>query len=107
MNGDILSDVLATEREIGAKLDAERQAAQHWLECTREEIEQAKRSELAALKASALRDEAAAGKAAQDKATAILQQARAAAERIRRLEDARLVPIVRQRVLVVAPGNAK
>jgi hypothetical protein len=106
-NEDVLSEVLGVEREIRAKLDAERQAAQQWLERTRGEIEQAKLSELTALKASAAREEEAAKVAAHDKAAAILQQAGTDAERIRRLEDARLIPIVRQHVLRIARGGAE
>ena len=107
VNGDVLSEVLAVEREIGAKLDAERQAARQWLERTRGEIEQAKLSELTALKASAAREEEAAKMAAHDKAAAILQQAGTEAEQIRRLEDARLIPTVRQHVLLIARGRAE
>lgn len=107
VNGDVLSEVFAVEREIGAKLDAERQAAQQWLERTRSEIEQAKLSELAAIKASAAREEEAAKMAAHDKAAAILQQAGTEAERIRRFEDARLIPIVREHVLLIARGCAE
>lgn len=107
VNGGVLSEVLAVEREIGAKLDAERQAARQWLERTRDEIEQAKLSELTALKVSGAREEEAAKMAAHDKAAAILQRAGAGAERIRRLEDARLIPIVRQRVLLIARGRAE
>jgi Skp family chaperone for outer membrane proteins len=107
VNGDILTEVLAVEREISAKLDAERQAARQWLEHTRGEIEQAKLSDLTALKTSAAREEEAAKMAAHDKAAAILQQAGAEAERIRRLEDARLISIVRQHVLLIAGGRAE
>jgi Skp family chaperone for outer membrane proteins len=107
VNGDVLSEVLAVEREIDAKLDAERQAARQWLERTRSEIEQAKMSELTALKASATREQEAAKMAAHNKAAAILQQAGTEAERIRRLEDARLIPIVRQHVLLIARGRAE
>jgi len=107
VNGDVLSEVLAVEGEIGTKLDAERKAAQQWLERTRGEIEQTKLSELAALKASAASEEEAAKRAAHDKADAILQQAGAEAERIRRLEDARLIPIVRQQVVLMAGGHAE
>lgn len=103
---DVLSEILAVEREIGIKLDAERQAAQQWLERTRGEIEQAKLSALAALRASAASEEEAAKRAGHDKAAAILQQAGAEAERIRGLEDARLIPIVRQHVLLIAGGRA-
>jgi len=103
---DILSEVLAVEREIGVKLDADRQAAREWLDRTRSEIEQAKLSEITALKASVAREEEAAKTAAHDKAAAILQQARTEAERIRRLEDALLIPIVRQHVLGIAQGRA-
>jgi hypothetical protein len=103
---DVLSEILAVEREIGIKLDAERQAARQWLERTRGEIEQAKLSELAALRASAASEEEAAKRAAQNQAAAILQQAGAEAERIRGLEDARLIPIVRQHVLLIAGGRA-
>ena len=106
-NGDVLSEVLAVEREIGAKLDAERQAARQWLERTRGEIEQAKLSELTALKVSAVREEEAAKMAGHDEAASILQQAGTEAERIRRLEDARLIPIVRQHVLLIARGRAE
>jgi len=107
VKGDVLSEVLAVEREIGAKLDAERQAARQWLEHTRSEIEQEKVSELTALKASATREEEAAKMAAHDKAAAIVQQAGTEAERIRRFEDARLIPIVRQHVLLIARGRAE
>ena len=105
--GDVLSEVLAVEREIGVKLDAERQAAAQWLEQTRSEIEQTKLSELTALKASAAREEEAAKMAAHDKAAAILQQAGTEVGRIRRLEDARLIPIVRQHLLIIAGGRAE
>jgi len=106
-NGGVLSEVLAVEREIAAKLDAERQAARQWLERTRSEIEQAKLSELTALKASATREEEAAKMGAHEKAAAILQQAGTEAQRIHRLEDARLIPIVRQHVLIIARGRAE
>jgi len=107
VSGDVLSEVLAVEREIDAGLEAERQAARQWLERARGEIEQAKLSELAAIKASGAREEEAAKTAARDKAAAILQQAGAEAERIRRLEDAQLIPIVRQHVLLIARGRAE
>lgn len=106
-SGDVLSEILAVEREIRAKLEAERQAVRQWLERTGGEIEQAKVSELTALKASAVREEEAAKKAAHDKAAAILQQAGAEAERIPGLEDARLIPIVRQHVALIARGRAE
>lgn len=107
VNGDVLSEVLAVEREIDATLDAERQAARQWLDRTRSEIEQAKLSELKALKASAAGEEEAAKSAAHDKAATILQQAGAEAERIRRLEDGQLIPVVRQHVQVIARGRAE
>lgn len=107
VNGDVLSEVLAVERQISAKLDAERQAARQWLERTQGEIEQAKLSELTALKASAAREEEAAKMAAHDKAAAILEQAGTEAERIGRLEDSRLIPLVRQHVLLIAQGRAE
>jgi len=106
-NADVLSEVLAVEREIDARLDATRQAARQWIERTRGEIEQAKLSELTALKASAAREEEAAKMAAHDKAAAILEQARTDTERIRHIEDALLIPIVRQHVLVIAGGRAE
>lgn len=102
----VLSEILAVEREIGIKLDAERQTARQWLERTRGEIEQAKLFQLAALKASAANEEEAAKTAAHDKAAEILQQASAEAERLRGLADARLMPIVRQHVLLIAGGRA-
>ena len=107
VNGDVLSEILAVEREISAKLEAERQAERQWLEGRRGEIEQAKLSELTALKASAEREEEAAKMAAHDKAAAILEQARTDTERIRHIEDALLIPIVRQHVLVIAGGRAE
>lgn len=106
MNEDVLSEVLAVEREIGARLEAERKAARLWLERTRGELEQAKLSELTALRASAAREEEAAKTAAHDKAAAILQQEGAEAERVRRLEDEQLIPIVRQHVQLIARGHA-
>lgn len=107
VNGDVLSEILAVEREIRAKLDAERQSARQWLDRTRGEIEQAKLSELTALKASAAREQEAAKLAAHEKTAAILQQASTEAEKIRRLDDARLIPIVRQHVLLLDRGRAE
>ena len=107
VDGDLLPEILALEREIDAKLDAERQAARQWIERTRGEIEQAKLSELTALKASAAREEEAAKMAAHDKAAAILKQAGTEAEGMRDIEDTRLIPIVRQHVLLIAQGRAE
>jgi len=107
VNGDILSEILAVEREINAKLDAEHQAVRQWLERTRGEIEQTKLSELTALQASVAREEESAKIAAQDKAAAILQQARTSADRMHHLDDARLIPIVRQHVGIIVRGCAE
>ena len=105
VSGDILSEILAVEREISSKLDAERQAVRQWLEHARGEIEQAKLSELTALKASAASEEKTARVAAHDRTAAILQQAGTDAERMRCLEDAQLIPIIRQHVLRIAQGG--
>jgi thioesterase domain-containing protein len=96
---------MTIERQIAGKLAADRRDSAQWLERTRREIEQAKLAEIAALEASAARDEEAAAKAAQDKATAILRQAQATADRLTALTDAQLAPLVRQRIATIAPGG--
>ncbi len=103
---DTLQEVFGIEREIDVRLAAERQRVAQWLERSRQEIEQAKRSELATLTAQAAQDEATAQQAARDKAAAILRQATAAAERVRALDDARLQPVVRQHLAAILPGGA-
>ncbi len=104
-SADLLAEVMAIERQIAGKLAADRHESAQWLERTRREIEQAKLTEIAALEASAARDEEAAGKAAQEKAAAILQQAQATADRLTALSDAQLAPLVRQRIASIAPGG--
>jgi hypothetical protein len=103
---DTLQQVFGVEQEISRKLAAERQLVDQWLDRTRREIEQAKLSEIAALQARTAQDEEAAGKAASERAAELLQQASAAAERVRGLADSYLTPIVEQRLAGLVPGNA-
>jgi hypothetical protein len=106
-NEEILSEVLALERSIGTQLDEQRQAARQWIEQERTAIEQAKLAEFSALKETAARDQEAAKIAAQQKAAAILRAAAAEAERIARLEDAQLIPLVRQQLGLIAQRSAE
>ena len=104
---DTLQEVFGVEREISGKLAAERQQAEEWLERTRHEVEQATRSEIEALKERAAQAEEVATRAARDRSAEALSQARSAAERAGRLEDAQLVAIIRQRLVVILPEGAR
>lgn len=107
MQQDTLSEILEVEKEIKAMLDAERKRADQWLERMKLEIEQATQSELARLKDSVAQSEPVAKKAAEEKAAAIVQQARSRAEHIERIEEDRLTQIVRQSIAAIIPGATR
>ncbi len=104
---DTLQEVFGVEQEISGKLAAERAQANQWLDRTRHEIEQATQSELARLKASAAQDEEAAARTVRERTAATLAQARTAIARANTLEDAALMPVVRQRLAAILPGGGR
>lgn len=102
---DTLHEVFGVEREISGTLAAERQKVDEWLDRARREIEQWKTSEIAALKASAAREEDTARRAAREQGEATLARATSAADRVRGLADAELAPLVRRQLAALLPGG--
>lgn len=103
---DPLQDILALERDIAVRLDAERTKAAHWLEQATREIDEAAQADAARLKASAAAEEAAAQAAAVEQAAAIVQQAHALAARAEQPGEDRLAPIVWKHLVAIVPGTA-
>jgi hypothetical protein len=107
MEQSTLTEVLDVERQIKEQLVVERDKAQRWLEQANCESDAATQAELAQLAQSRAVGAQAAKQAAAVKAAAIVQQAQAAAERIERLDDRYLQPIVWQHLAEIIPRVAK
>jgi vacuolar-type H+-ATPase subunit H len=107
MEQSTLTEVLDVEGQIKEQLGFEREKAQRWLEQANREADAATQVELAQLAQSRAAGAQAAKQAAAVKAGAIVQQARAAAERIERLDDQYLQAIVWQHLADIIPGVAK
>ncbi len=107
MEQDTLKEILDAEQEISDMLHAEQEKADQWFAQAKREIEQTTRSELARLKESVAQSEPTARKAADDKAAAIVEQARSQAERIERIEENRLRQLVREAIAGIIPGATR
>jgi len=102
---DTLQEVFGVEREISATLAAERRKAGEWLERARSDIEQWRLSEIAALRASAAREQDAAQQAAREQAASTIARAESAAKCRRALTDAELAPLVQRQLAALLPGR--
>lgn len=103
MAQDTLNEILEVEKQIKEMLDAETEKARRWLEQAKRKIEQERQSEIAQRDESVAQRKAAAKKAAEDKAAAIVQRARSLADHIARLDDNRLQQFVWEHIADIAP----
>jgi hypothetical protein len=99
-----LAEILDVERGIGEMLEGERSKAAQWLLEKRREVDQAAQIEIERLKATSARDEIALRDRVEARATALVQQAAALADRIKGLDDERLTRIVWDHLQAIAPG---
>ena len=106
MEQSTLQEILAVEREIRERFDAEREKAGQWLEDARREIEAAHRSEMARLKEVAAQGDAATQQRARDKAGEILRQAQDAITAVNGLSDEVLRRRIAQCIAAINPGAA-
>ena len=106
MEQSTLAEILAVERDIRARLDAEHEQAKLWLENARREIEQEHRTQLAQIQSVAVARRDAALQAAHDRASADLLSAEAAAG-TGGLNDDALRPIVRRHLAFLLSEAAR
>ena len=106
MEQSTLAEILAVERDIRTRLDAERERANRWLENARHEIEQEHSTQLAQIRSAAAARRDAALRAAHDRASAELLSAEAAAGTVGLSDDA-LRPIVRRHLTFLLPEAAR
>jgi vacuolar-type H+-ATPase subunit H len=103
MEGDVLSEVIKVEKEIKARLKAEGDEAEEWLEQVKKETEK----EVAAARArfKALLEETVSGAKAdaRGRASRLLEEAALKAERMRALGDETLRAIVKRHIPGILP----
>ena len=107
MEQSTLAEILGVERDIRARLDAEREQASRWLEAARREIEQAHQARLAQLQADAKQRSDAALQAARERASRSVASARAAAANQAAVDDEQLRALVRRHLAVLVPEPAR
>lgn len=106
MEQSTLQEILAVEKEIRERFDAERERAGQWLEDARREIEAAHRAEMAHLKEAAAQEDGAAQQRAREKAGQILRQAQDAITAVNGLSDEALRRRIAQCIGAIDPGAA-
>ena len=98
-----LAEILDVERGIEEMLEGERSKAAQWLLQKRREFDQAAQIEIERVQATAAQDEIALRARFVARATALVQQAAALADRIKSLDDERLTRIVWDHLQAIAP----
>ena len=101
---DPLAEILDVERGIEEMLEGERSKAAQWLSEKRRAFDQAAQVEIARLQATSAQEEVALRRQVEARATALVQQAVALADRIKSLDDERLTRIVWEHIQAIAPG---
>lgn len=106
MDNELLSDILAAERDICLQLDALEQQTAERLETLRRELDRMLGDETAALQAELAQAEIKAGQGAQQEADALLAEARAFALRLEQLDSQELDKVVLHHIARILPEGA-
>ena len=104
MQKDILSEVIEVEKEIQKCLEVEKAKSNEWLEKVKKESEDELVREEKKIKESLNKSIEVAKKEAELKATEIVKQTEARAERLAKLNDQTLVDIVGKQITRILPG---
>jgi len=103
MEQSTLAEILGVEQEIRAQLEAEREAANRWLDEQRQVIERTRAASISQLQAEAKQRREDRLRQARERAAAAVQDAVTAAEAGEVLTDERLVPIVQRHLAAILP----
>lgn len=103
MEGDLLSRVIAAEREIQDGLDRERSEARDWVEQVRREAEEEILREREDMRLSLIESLSASRTEAEAQAAAMVLRAREKAERMGALADSLLKKIVMDQLYKILP----
>ena len=106
MEDDVLSRVVAVEKEIQQRLELERTNAREWLEKTRAEQERKFLEEETLIKKESDSVYGQAVKDAEARASEMLDEAREEAARLEKEDDEVLARIVMKHIDGILPGNA-
>ena len=106
MDDELLSDILAAEREIRLQIDALEQQTAERLETLRQELDQMLDNESRALQVELEQAQTRAAQSAQREADALLDEARAFALRLENLEDQELDRVVIRHLSRILPEGA-
>ncbi len=105
MKDDILSTVIAAERDIRQRLDLERTRAREWLEKARADQERRLLEEETRIKAESGRSFGHAVRDAEARASAIQEKAAAEDAGLERLDDAALTLMIMKHIARILPGK--
>ncbi len=106
MDNELLSDILAAEREIHLQIDALEQQEAERLATIRQELDRMLDNESMALRAELDQAEIKAGQAAQQEADALLVEARTFALRLEKLDNLELDRVVLHHIARILPEGA-
>jgi vacuolar-type H+-ATPase subunit H len=104
MQKDILSEVIEAEKEIQQRLEVEKAKSRDWLENVKKESEEKLVREEKNIKESLNKSIEVAKKEAELKATEIVNQTEARAERLAKVNDQTLVDVVGKQIARILPG---
>ncbi len=105
MNDDILTDIIAVEKEIRERLDAEREHAAAWLAEVRTGLEEGYRREEERLREELERALAAARSEAELESARLVAEATAQADRLTGIEDETLLQALDKHLVGLRPGD--
>jgi vacuolar-type H+-ATPase subunit H len=103
MEGDILSEVIKVEKEIKARLEAEEQKAEGWLEQVRKDTEEGVSEARVRLQELLEKTVSEAEADAHGRAFKMLEDAALRAERMRELGDETLRALVKRHIPRILP----
>lgn len=106
MDNELLSDILAAERDIRLQIDALEQQTTERLETLRQELDQMLDNESMVLQDELKQAEIKAGQGAQQEADALLGEARAFALRLEQLDNLELDRAVLHHIDRILPEGA-
>lgn len=105
MEGDTVKEIIAVEKEIHRKIEAERQRWTSWLEDVRLQAEKQYEEELRVLEAACEKERREAVDEAEKKASALVCEAEEQCGRWRNISDASLEKIVRRHLVSLTTGG--
>lgn len=101
-----MQDIIAVEKEIQEKLEAERKKAAEWVNQQKEEIEREFQNSLGNLQAATCNKQEGVKKAASEKSEEIINQAVRRTQNLEGLSEEILLPIVLHHIARINPRKA-